>query len=88
MICFINKKESDRCTCLISDFFQIVDMETGNSVGPNVDGELCVRGPIVTKVSFPTQLLWITFTGTVKIMITSLTMRTGYIRHCFMGTVV
>lgn len=27
-------------------------METGDSVGPNVDGELCVRGPVITKVSF------------------------------------
>lgn len=31
---------------------KIIDMETGNSVGPNVDGELCVRGPIITKGYF------------------------------------
>ncbi|KAK3857149.1 hypothetical protein Pcinc_032166 [Petrolisthes cinctipes] len=28
---------------------KIVDMETGDSLGPNKDGELCVRGPIITK---------------------------------------
>lgn len=39
-------------------------METGNSVGPNVDGELCVRGPIITKVSFCNELLQIDFTST------------------------
>ena len=27
-------------------------MTTGNSVGANIDGELCVKGPVITKVSF------------------------------------
>ncbi|XP_063880140.1 uncharacterized protein LOC135111111 [Scylla paramamosain] len=31
---------------------KVVDMETGDSVGPNVDGELCVRGPVITKGYF------------------------------------
>lgn len=35
---------------LIHNIFQIIDMESGNSLGPNENGELCVRGPIVTKV--------------------------------------
>lgn len=28
---------------------KVIDMTTGDSVGPNIDGELCLRGPIITK---------------------------------------
>ncbi|XP_020891948.2 4-coumarate--CoA ligase 1 [Exaiptasia diaphana] len=28
---------------------KVIDLETGESVGPNIDGEICVKGPIVAK---------------------------------------
>ena len=39
---------------IASDFdlnlFQTVDLETGDSLGPGVDGEICVRGALIMKV--------------------------------------
>ena len=29
--------------------FQIIDLDTGRTLGPNQDGEMCIRGPTVMK---------------------------------------
>jgi len=30
-------------------FLQVVDIENGNELGPNKEGEICVKGPTVMK---------------------------------------